>query len=55
MVAFLNSDCTFTLLQNLQGFMCVRVCVCLRLTWILLSMLGLKMYMPALILLETKT
>ena len=27
MVAFLNSDCTFTLLQNLQGFMCVRVCV----------------------------
>lgn len=25
------------------------------LTWILLSMLGLKMYMPALILLETKT
>lgn len=35
---------------------CVRVyCACVTNTWILLSMLGLKMYMPALILLETKT
>lgn len=34
--------------------MCVCVCVHCH-TWILLSMLGLKMYIPALILLETKT
>ena len=45
--------------QLMRLCVCVCVCVyvymCLRLTWILLSMLGLKMYMPALILLETKT